>query len=213
MFSSLERWADVFTALYKFPIGTDVKRERSRDTLFSPVEPRKIQTRRMLMSRNIMRISLLTIFVAILHMSLVPTVWGQDERICSTAKAAGEWGYVYTGTLLLPTGPAPVAAVGRYTLDKEGNISGEQTRTVAPGEAAQEVIKGTGTVNDDCTGTATISVYDQSGRTLLRTAVLAAVYVHNQREVRYLFESLVLSNGTSIRVVVTADAKRVFSKD
>ncbi len=166
------------------------------------------------MTRNILRISLVTIFVAMLHMSVVPAVWGQDQEdsSCSMAGAAGEWGYVYTGTLLLPTGPVPVAAVGRYTLDKEGNVSGTQTRTVAPGEASHEVIKGTATVNSDCTGTATISVYSQSG-TLLRTAVLAAVYVNNQREVRYLFESLVLPNGTSIRVVITADAKRVFTND
>jgi hypothetical protein len=166
----------------------------------------------MLMTRNIVRISLVTIFVAMLDMSLAPTVWAQHDSSCSTARAAGQWGYLYTGTLLLPTGSVPVAAVGRYTADKEGNISGTQTRTVAPGEAAQEVIKGTATVNSDCTGTATISVYNQSG-TLLRTAVLAAVFVNNQREVRYLFESLVLSDGTSIRVVITADAKRLFRED
>ena len=168
------------------------------------------------MTRNIVRISLVTIFVAMLDVSLVPTVWGQDDSSCSTARAAGQWGYIYTGTLLLPTGPAPVAAVGRYTLDKEGNISGTQTRSIALGETAQEVIKGTGTVNADCTATATISVYDPKTGNLLRTAVLAAVYVNNQREVRYLFESLVVFDGTtstSIRVVVTADAKRVFSKD
>ena len=80
------------------------------------------------------------------------------------------------------------------------------------GEAAQEVIKGTGAVNSDCTATGTIAVYDQSGN-LLRTAVLAAVYVDNQREVRNLFESLVLSNGISVRVVITADAKRLFPQD
>jgi len=67
-------------------------------------------------------------------------------------------------------------------------------------------------VNSDCTATGTISVYSLSG-TLLRTAVLAGVFVNNQREVRYLFESLVLPNGTNIRVVVTVDAKRVFTND
>lgn len=167
------------------------------------------------MLRNIVRISLVTIFVAMIHVSLLPTAWGQDDSGCSMAKAAGEWGYVYTGTLLLPTGPVPVAAVGRYTLDKQGNVSGTQTRTVAPGEAAHEVIKGTSTVNPDCTGTATISVYDQSGN-LLRTAVLAAIYVNNQREVRYLFESLVVftgTTGTNIRTVITADAKKSFPRD
>jgi len=61
-------------------------------------------------------------------------------------------------------------------------------------------------VNSDCTATGTISAYSLSG-TLLRTAALAGVFVNHQREVRYLFESLVLPNGTSIRVVITVDAK------
>jgi len=166
------------------------------------------------MARNILRISLATIFVAMLHMSQAPAVWGQDQEksSCSTARAAGEWGYVYTGSLIFPTGAAPVAAVGGFTADKDGNISGTQTRTIAPGEASHEVIKGTATVNSDCTATGTISVYSLSG-TLLPTAVLAGVFVNNQREVRYLFESLVLPNGTSIRVVITVDAKRVFTND
>jgi hypothetical protein len=137
---------------------------------------------------------------------------GSSDRSCSTAKAAGEWGYVYTGTLFLPTGAVPVAAVGWYTFDKEGSVSGTQTRSVAPGEAAQEVIKATGTVNSDCTATATVSVYDQSGN-LLRTAVLASVYVNNEREARSLFEWLMLSNGTSIRAVITVEAKKLFPED
>jgi len=164
------------------------------------------------MQRNIMRITLVAISVAMLCMILVSTAWGHNDSSCSTAKAAGEWGYVYTGTLLLPTGAVPVAAVGRYTLDKEGNVSGTQTRTVAPGEAAEEVIKATGTVNSDCTATVTVSVYDQSGN-LLRTAVLASVYVNNEREVRSLFKSLMLSNGTSIQAVVTLEAKKLFPED
>jgi hypothetical protein len=163
------------------------------------------------MQRNFARITLVTISVAMFFMSLMPTAWGRDDS-CSTAKAAGEWGYVYTGTLILPTGAVPVAAVGRYTLDKDGNVSGTQTRTVAPGEAALEVIKATGTVNSDCTSTGTVSVYDQAGN-LLRTAVLASVYVNNEREVRSLFESLMLSNGTSIRAVITVDAKKLFPGD
>jgi hypothetical protein len=164
------------------------------------------------MTRNTVRMTLVAISIALLYVSLASTAWSRDDHNCSTAKAAGEWGYVYTGTLLLPTGPAPVAAVGRYTFDKDGNVSGTQTRTVAPGETAQEVIKATGTVNSDCTATATVSVYDQSGN-LLRTAVLASVYVNNEREARSLFESLVLANGTSIRPVVTVEAKKLFPGD
>jgi hypothetical protein len=124
---------------------------------------------------------------------------------CTPASVAGNWGYTYTGTLLLPSGPVPAAAVGKYTLDADGNISGTQTRSLA-GETAQEVIKGSGTLNSDCTGTATIGVYDQSGN-LLRTGVLAQVYVDNGKQGRAIFESLTLADGTPLPVVITADAR------
>jgi hypothetical protein len=157
----------------------------------------------MLMKRNIVHATLGIISFAVLLASLAPTA---HAATCTLANVAGNWGYTYTGTLLLPSGPIPVAAVGRYTADLDGNISGTQTRTVA-GAAAQEVIKGSGTVNSDCTGTATIGVYDQSGN-LLRTGTLAAVYVNNGKEIRDIFESLVLPDGTSLPVVITAEAKK-----
>jgi len=104
---------------------------------------------------------------------------------CTMASVAGNWGYTYTGMLLLPLGPVPVAAVGRYTLDADGNVSGTQTRTVA-GASAQEVLKGSGRVNSDCTATATIGIYDQAGN-LLRTGVLAEVFVKNGKQSRAIF--------------------------
>jgi len=36
---------------------------------------------------------------------------------CSSATAVGTFGFTTTGTLILPTGPAPVAAVGLVTFD------------------------------------------------------------------------------------------------
>jgi hypothetical protein len=103
-------------------------------------------------------------------LSLAAVAQAQEDRTCSNAGVAGKWGYTYTGTLILPTGAVPVAAVGRYTLDVQGNVSATQTRSVA-GSTAEEIAKGTATLNSDCTGTYTVRVYDQAGN-LLRSAVL-----------------------------------------
>jgi len=155
------------------------------------------------MKRNLARTTLVTLSLALIVAGLAPA---SNASTCTTAGLAGSWGYTYTGMLILPTGPVPVAAVGHYSADASGNISGTQTRTVA-GESAQEVIKGSATVSADCTGTATIGVYDQSGN-LLRSAVLAAVYVNNGKIARDIFESLTLADGTNVPVVITAEANK-----
>ena len=64
-------------------------------------------------------------------------------------------------------------------------------------------------MNADCTGSATISVYDDVSGVLLRTAELALIYVDGEREVRLIFKSLVQSDGTNVAVVITANGKRI----
>ena len=130
-------------------------------------------------------------------------------RSCSQASVAGRWGYTYTGAIILPTGPVQAAAVGSFALDADGNLSGSQTRSVGGG-IGEEVIKGAGTVNEDCTATYKIAVYDGAGN-LLRTAVLNGVYVDNGAELRAIFVSLVPPNGASLPIVITVDAKKVSS--
>ena len=149
-----------------------------------------------------------TIFaVATLVMSLAAVALAQDGGACSNAGVAGKWGYTYTGTLVLPTGAVPLAAVGRYTLDAAGNLAGTQARSVGGGTGV-ETLKGTATANSDCTSTLTVHVYDQLGN-LLRTGILALVYVDNAREVRAIFTSLVLPDGTSLPTVMTVNAKKL----
>jgi hypothetical protein len=155
------------------------------------------------MTMNIARTTLTILSFSVLFAALAP---GAHAATCTPSNVAGNWGYTYTGTLFLPSGPAPLAAVGRYTADADGNISGTQTRSVA-GATAQEVIKGVATLNPDCTSTTTVGVYDQSEK-LLRTAVLAGVYVNNGKEIQSIFESLVLPDGTTLPVLITGDAKK-----
>jgi hypothetical protein len=149
-----------------------------------------------------------TIFFATLLLGLAARASAQDDRTCSAARVAGAWGYSWTGTFILPTGPVPAAAVGTLTSDAAGGLSGTQTSTVG-GVVGQDTLKGTVTLNSDCTATMTIGLYDQSGN-LLRTAVWAVVYVDDAREARAIFTSLVLPNGMSVPAVGTCNAKRLF---
>jgi hypothetical protein len=139
-------------------------------------------------------------------MSLVPAAQADDS--CSTAKAAGDWGFTLTGMLLTPTGAVPAAAVARGTIDAEGNVTSATEARNVGGGFANETITGSWTVNSDCTGTLTINAYE-SGK-LVRTSVLSLVFVDNMREVLMVQQSLTLPDGTTLPVVVTVEGKRAF---
>lgn len=157
------------------------------------------------MKRNIVR----TIFFTTLSLSLAAVAPAQDDGACSNARVVGTWGYTYTGTLILPTGAVPAASVGRFTLDTAGNFSGTQASSLG-GNVGQDTLKGSASVNGDCTGTLTLRIYDPSGN-LLRTAVLAFVVVDNAKEIRGIFTSLVLPAGTSLPTIITANGKKLSS--
>lgn len=160
------------------------------------------------MKRAIIKRSMLATICAT-FLSLLPTARAQDA-VCSTATVAGKWGYTYTGTVLIPTPtgtvPVPVAAVGRFTLDVDGNLSGSQTRSNG-GVSSQETVTAKLTVNADCTATGNFNVY-QSGQ-LVRTAVLSLVFDDDSKETRAIFESLTLINGPTLPVVITVQARKI----
>ena len=106
--------------------------------------------------------------------------------------------------------PVTIAAVGRASLDATGIASGTESRSVG-GEFADETFTGTYSVNADCTGTATINFYE-SGQ-LVRTSVLSMVFDANNREIRMVQKSLQLPDGAFLPVVVTVEAKRIFTED
>ena len=157
------------------------------------------------MKRKIARTMLVIISVATLYLGLVPAAQASDH--CSNAKAAGDWGLTLTGTLILPTGPVPGAAVARARVDAAGNISGTEARNV-DGGFANETLTGSWTVNSDCTATLTANVYESG--VLVRTVVLAAVFVDDSNKVRMVQESLTLPDGTTIPVVITVDGNKLF---
>jgi hypothetical protein len=129
------------------------------------------------------------------------------DRTCSNAEVAGEWAYTETGTVIPGTGAVPFAAVARYTLDAKGDLSGTATSS-SDGNISNVTLKGTGTVNSDCTGTLTVGVYASGA--LVRTATFSIVYVNNAREGRAIVTSLVLASGATVPAVLTANAKKLF---
>jgi hypothetical protein len=127
---------------------------------------------------------------------------------CSSATAAGTFGFTTSGTLILPTGPAPVAAVGVVSFDRDGNTTGSQDRSVG-GAFAHETITGTLTVNRDCTISLLANVYDSSGN-LVRTSTIPGVLVDNGKHIRAIFETVVLPpNGPNLPSILTIEAERI----
>jgi hypothetical protein len=128
------------------------------------------------------------------------------EGICSTASVAGDWAYTETGVVVPATVAVPFDAVARYTLDAEGELEGTATSS-SGGTVADVTLKGSGTVNRDCTSTLTVGVY--SSGTLIRTITFDVVYIDNARGARALVTSLVLANGTAVPAVLTIDARKI----
>jgi len=161
------------------------------------------------MNRRITPSVFLTAFLAfVFSVALVPLQ--AEASHCSTVAVAGKWAHTYTGTIFTQNGPLPAAAVGHFSSDASGKITGSQSRTVA-GNPGFEDLSGTVSVNKDCSGTATIDVL-VNGQ-LQRTAVLDVVYDNNMNHARAIFRSLTLPDGTNVPVVITIDYTKLFTKD
>ena len=134
---------------------------------------------------------------------------GESSRsmACSAALVAGDWAYTETGSVFPASVAVPFAAVARYSLNAGGDLVGIATSS-SGGTVANVTLKGTGTVNADCTGTLTVGVY--AAGSLVRTATFDVAYVDGAREARAIIASLVLANGTIVPSVLTVDAKKVF---
>jgi hypothetical protein len=137
----------------------------------------------------------------------LPVVHAQDGNPgCSLPTVAGNYGFTINGTLILPTGGVPVAAIGRATFGANGGFSGTETRSLGGG-VAEEMLEGTYKVNPDCTGSLTATV-SESG-TLVRTSGFALVFDDNAREGRAIQTSLVLPDGTGVPNVITIEARKI----
>jgi hypothetical protein len=155
------------------------------------------------MKRNIVS-KMLASFVlpVVILAALLSTAHGQN---CSLARAAGRYGFSDSGTIV---GVASRVAVGIFTLDAGGNLNGKATSSLN-GAIADEVFSGTYMANSDCTGKfKNVQLRDLSGKLLLTiTADLA--WDDNMKQLRAIFTSATLPDGTPLLTVIGADATKI----
>jgi len=158
------------------------------------------------MKDKIVRVAL-SVAAVLLWMSATPRAWAAR---CSLEGTTGTYGFTLNGVVILPTGPVPISAVGRAALAPDGSVSGTEARSVGGG-FAEETFTGTYTVNSDCTGSATLRFYEAAQ--LVRTSILSVVFDNNQRDIRMVQKSLELPNGSFLPVVISVDAKKIFTEE
>ena len=92
-----------------------------------------------------------------LALGIEPTAWA-DDQVCSNATLNGTFVYTNTGFITAPPAQAgPFAGVGTQTFDGKGATTA--TATVSQnGHIVPVTIKGSYTVNPDCTGTLTLQI-------------------------------------------------------
>jgi len=137
------------------------------------------------------------------------TTAAHASKSCSFANTNGDWGFSYSGNVILPTGPVPVASVGVFK-QTNGSLSGSETRSLG-GAVADETITADYTVNADCTVAYTFQVFDEG--VLVRTAKVNVVYEDNGNSAQGIFTSLVLTGGPALPSVITIDARRLFPNE
>ena len=123
---------------------------------------------------------------------------------CSLARAAGNWAFTDSGTVL---GVGPRDAVGILTLDADGNLLNGVATSSLNGSIAEETFFGTYTVNSNCTGTISIEIF-QSGTEILTVTVNIA-FDDKMNELRGLFTSVVVPNGPSLPTVIAVNGRRL----
>ena len=155
------------------------------------------------MKRNIVRRMLANLAFAVMLMALLPTAYGQN---CSLARAAGKYAFNDSGTVI---NVGPRVATGIFTLDAAGNLVNGKATSSLDGNIADEAFSGPYTVNSDCTGTFSLDVFDPSSGKLLFTAKLNLAWDDNMRELRFIFTSVALPDGTPLTPVINGEARKL----
>jgi hypothetical protein len=154
------------------------------------------------MQQNPFYRTLTIISFGLLVSALVPAA---QAATCSAATVKGDWALTLSGSLLLPTGPVPVAAVVKATLNLDGTVKGGEARNVG-GQYADETLSGTFTVNADCTGSATVNFFEDEQ--LVRTSTLTMIFDDNSKEVRMVQKSLVVPKDTTLPVTILIEGRK-----
>lgn len=140
---------------------------------------------------------------------MAASVWADEGAGCSVSNVAGKWGFTTNGTVV---GIGPRDSLGIFTLDGGGNLLNGKGTSSLNGSVTDETFTGSYSVNPDCTGKLAIEIFDLSGNKIL-TATVNIVFDDNVRELRAMYTSAVLPNGTALGTVITAQARRISPND
>jgi hypothetical protein len=154
------------------------------------------------MRNKVARTGLAVIFTASLLLSTA-SLAQPAKQVCSLGRSAGNWAFTDNGTVV---GIGPRTAVGVFTLDGAGNLKNGVATSSLNGSVAQETFSGTYTVNSDCTGTASITIY--SGGTEILALTMNLAFNSGMREMRTIFSSASLPDGTQLLTVINLDARK-----
>jgi hypothetical protein len=120
------------------------------------------------------------VFAGFLALTLVPSALGYGNG-CYSNNLQGTFGFTLTGTRTSGTNPGPRAAVGQFTVDGSGNLTGSETQS-NNGIIVKGVTEtGTVTINADCSGSATITLKGTGVDTTTRTFNFQIL--HNSQEI------------------------------
>lgn len=154
------------------------------------------------MKRNIAPTSVL-ILLATFGLSIAATAQTRNAE-CSFARAAGTYGFNTSGTVI---GVGPRVSAGIITFDADGNVTGKATSSLN-GTVAGETFSGTYTLSSDCRTTLTAEIRDLSGNLLL-TVTEDGVWDDNMRDIRGIFTSAALPDGTPLLTVISVEGRKM----
>ena len=155
------------------------------------------------MRHRIAPITLALVF-ATLSLSAAAAAQARNSR-CSLARAAGTYGFSTSGTIV---DVGSRVSEGTITLDAAGNVTGRATSSLN-GTVAGEKFSGTYTLNSDCTGRFNnLEIRDLSGNLLL-TVAADGTWDDNMRQLRGIFTSATLPDGTSLLTVISIEGRKM----
>jgi hypothetical protein len=104
--------------------------------------------------------TLVILLATVVVLGIVPYAQADEHKDCSNATLRGSFGYTITGFSFSAPPPlaGPFGQVGRQTFDGNGNTAATAT-TSLNGHVLPVTFEGTYTVNPDCTGSFTITIF------------------------------------------------------
>ena len=152
------------------------------------------------MKPKIARAALTVIAAGAVMASVTTTAHAWNE--CTLAGTAGKWAFTDNGTVI---GIGPRTAIGVFTLDNGQILDGKATASLN-GAVTTETLLGSYTVNANCTGAGTATIYE-SGTPILNLK-LKLSFDDDMSEMRGIFSSAATPNGTVLQTVINLQARK-----